>query len=204
LKRAILGDVAQTTWGVDPLDVRQGAISMRIGSATSRHYGQMKVEDCGHRSLPLVDHRWSAPATTASVGAPNSPPWNAGPRRSCKQGHCPDAGEVRHLVHAHAPQSGRCAGEHVYADGSVSLSHSGTEMGQGLNQKVAQVVAGEFGLEVGAVRITAAATDKVANGGPTAASVRFRPQRHGGARCLPPRSRCPMVTAAAERLGRGG
>lgn len=59
---------------------------------------------------------------------------------------------------------------HVYQDGSVMLNHGGTEMGQGLNQKVAQVVAGVFGLETDAVKITATDTAKVPNTSATAAS----------------------------------
>ncbi len=59
---------------------------------------------------------------------------------------------------------------HVYQDGSVILNHGGTEMGQGLFQKVAQVAAGVFGLEAGAVKITATDTAKVPNTSATAAS----------------------------------
>ncbi len=59
---------------------------------------------------------------------------------------------------------------HVYTDGSVHLNHGGTEMGQGLYTKVAQVVAEEFGIEASAVRITATTTGKVPNTSATAAS----------------------------------
>jgi xanthine dehydrogenase large subunit len=59
---------------------------------------------------------------------------------------------------------------HVYQDGSVHLNHGGTEMGQGLFQKVAQVAAAVFGLETGAVKITATDTAKVPNTSATAAS----------------------------------
>ncbi len=59
---------------------------------------------------------------------------------------------------------------HVYQDGSIQLNHGGTEMGQGLYQKVAQVVAEEFGVDMARVRITATTTEKVPNTGPTAAS----------------------------------
>jgi len=60
---------------------------------------------------------------------------------------------------------------HIYADGSVALNHGGTEMGQGLYIKVAQVVADEFALPLEAIRITATTTAKVPNTGPTAASA---------------------------------
>ncbi|TAM28022.1 MAG: xanthine dehydrogenase molybdopterin binding subunit [Paraburkholderia sp.] len=60
---------------------------------------------------------------------------------------------------------------HVYRDGSVLVNHGGTEMGQGLNTKVAQVVAGTFGLPLARVRVSAADTAKVANTSATAAST---------------------------------
>jgi len=60
---------------------------------------------------------------------------------------------------------------HVYTDGSVLVSHGGTEMGQGLNTKVAQVVAHELGIGLQRVRSTAADTSKVANTSATAAST---------------------------------
>jgi xanthine dehydrogenase large subunit len=60
---------------------------------------------------------------------------------------------------------------HVYGDGSVLVNHGGTEMGQGLNTKVAQVVAHELGVDIGAVRVTATDTQKIANTSATAAST---------------------------------
>ncbi len=59
---------------------------------------------------------------------------------------------------------------HVYRDGSIHLSHGGTEMGQGLHIKVAQVVAEAFGVPVGDVKIAASNTGKVPNTSATAAS----------------------------------
>jgi xanthine dehydrogenase large subunit len=59
---------------------------------------------------------------------------------------------------------------HVYKDGTVQLNHGGTEMGQGLYVKVAQVVADEFGISIERVRTTAADTSKVPNASATAAS----------------------------------
>ncbi len=59
---------------------------------------------------------------------------------------------------------------HVFTDGSVQVNHGGTEMGQGLNTKVAQIVADELGVPFERVRSTAADTGKVPNASATAAS----------------------------------
>jgi xanthine dehydrogenase large subunit len=59
---------------------------------------------------------------------------------------------------------------HVYTDGSVVLNHGGTEMGQGLFVKVAQVVAQTFAIDLDHIRVSATSTAKVPNTAPTAAS----------------------------------
>jgi xanthine dehydrogenase large subunit len=59
---------------------------------------------------------------------------------------------------------------HVYQDGSIHMNHGGTEMGQGLFQKVAQVAADRFGVGMDRVKITATDTGKVPNTSATAAS----------------------------------
>jgi xanthine dehydrogenase large subunit len=59
---------------------------------------------------------------------------------------------------------------HIYQDGSVHLNHGGTEMGQGLYTKVAQVIADEFQIDIERVKITATTTGKVPNTSATAAS----------------------------------
>jgi xanthine dehydrogenase large subunit len=59
---------------------------------------------------------------------------------------------------------------HVYKDGTIQLNHGGTEMGQGLYIKVAQVVADEFQIDIDRIRLTAADTSKVPNASATAAS----------------------------------
>jgi xanthine dehydrogenase large subunit len=59
---------------------------------------------------------------------------------------------------------------HLYTDGSVHLNHGGTEMGQGLMIKVAQIVAAELAVDLERVHITATSTGKVPNTSPTAAS----------------------------------
>lgn len=59
---------------------------------------------------------------------------------------------------------------HIYTDGSIHLNHGGTEMGQGLNTKVAQIVAEVLQVDIARIQITATNTDKVPNTSPTAAS----------------------------------
>ena len=70
---------------------------------------------------------------------------------------------------AHFNQAGALV--HVYSDGSILVNHGGTEMGQGLNTKVAQVVAHELGVGFDSVRVTATDTHKVVNTSATAAST---------------------------------
>lgn len=60
---------------------------------------------------------------------------------------------------------------HVYLDGTVLVSHGGTEMGQGLHTKLTQVAARAFGVPMDQVYVAETATDKVPNSSPTAASA---------------------------------
>ncbi len=59
---------------------------------------------------------------------------------------------------------------HIYHDGSIHLNHGGTEMGQGLMIKLAQIVAEVFQVNLDKIKINATQTDKVPNTSPTAAS----------------------------------
>jgi xanthine dehydrogenase large subunit len=59
---------------------------------------------------------------------------------------------------------------HIYTDGTVHINHGGTEMGQGLFTKVAQVVAEELQIDIDCIKITASDTSKVPNASATAAS----------------------------------
>jgi xanthine dehydrogenase large subunit len=89
---------------------------------------------------------------------------------------------------------------HVYTDGSVQLSHGGTEMGQGLMIKVAQVAAEELCLPLERIRITATRTDKVPNTSATAASSGS--DLNGAAARIACRTlRRRLTTFAASHLG---
>jgi xanthine dehydrogenase large subunit len=59
----------------------------------------------------------------------------------------------------------------LYTDGTIQVSTGGTEMGQGLNTKIRQLVADEFGLDSARVRLMPTSTEKNNNTSPTAASA---------------------------------
>jgi xanthine dehydrogenase large subunit len=89
---------------------------------------------------------------------------------------------------------------HVYTDGSIHLNHGGTEMGQGLFIKVAQIVAEEFQVDLETIQVSSTNTEKVPNTSPTAASSGT--DLNGMAArdaCL--RIKAGMVTFAAEYYG---
>ena len=88
---------------------------------------------------------------------------------------------------------------HVYVDGSVLVNHSATEMGQGVNTKVRQVVADELGVPVDWVRSTATDTEKVANTSATAAST-GSDMNGAAARSAARVVRQRLAAVAAERL----
>ncbi len=70
---------------------------------------------------------------------------------------------------AHLNQGGALV--HIYSDGSIRLNHGGTEMGQGLFVKIAQVVAEVFNVDIDRIAITATSTGEVPNTSPTAGST---------------------------------
>ena len=148
--------------GLDPLDVRK-ANFFRAGSDVTP-YGQT-VEDCA--TLPAMINELEASsdyrARRAAIRAfnANSPILKRGIALTPVM-----FGISFTLIHLN--QAGALV--HVYTDGSIHLNHGGTEMGQGLFTKVAQIVAEEFGVPLDWVRITATNTAKVPNASPTAAS----------------------------------
>ncbi len=170
---AILGDIARRL-GLDPLDVRMRNLygdelahpstsSGRTERRDTTHY-QMKVEDnilepllsrlegtSGYRKRRADIAQWNAHSPVIKRGIAITP--------------------VKFGISFTATffnQAGALV--HVYTDGSVQVNHGGTEMGQGLNTKVAQIVAQELGVPFERVRSTAADTSKVPNASATAAS----------------------------------
>ena len=126
-------------------------------------YG-MAVEDFElHEMTEALLERSDYAARKVAVAA-----WNAGNDRIKKGiGFSPVKFGISFTL-THLNQAGALV--HVYQDGSVHLNHGGTEMGQGLFQKVAQVAASRFGVGLEAIKITATDTGKVPNTSATAAS----------------------------------
>lgn len=158
---AILGDIARAL-GLDPLDVRKRNL-YGIEERNVTHY-QMQVED--NILAPLLarlEQTSSYRQRRADIGM-----WNA-KSPVIKRGIA--ITPVKFGISFTATffnQAGALV--HVYTDGSVQVNHGGTEMGQGLNTKVAQIVADELGVPFDTVRVSAADTSKVPNASATAAS----------------------------------
>ncbi|WP_290873476.1 xanthine dehydrogenase molybdopterin binding subunit [Aquabacterium sp.] len=158
----ILDDIARSL-GKDPLEVRLANL-YGIGQNDTTPYGQ-QVEDNVLRPLinELVESsQYHARRSAVAAFNASSPVLKKGLALTPLK-----FGISFNVVHLN--QAGALV--HVYNDGSVLVNHGGTEMGQGLNTKVAQMVAHTLGVSLGRVRVTATDTSKVANTSATAAST---------------------------------
>jgi xanthine dehydrogenase large subunit len=160
-----LDDVARAL-GKDPLDVRKLNFYDRDGAAGRdvTPYGQTVQDNVIHELVAQLEVSSDYRARRAAVRAFNaqSPVLKKGIALApLKFGIGFSA--------THWNQAGALV--HVYLDGSVGVNHGGTEMGQGIHTKVAQVVAHELGLELDSVRVSATDTGKIANTSATAGST---------------------------------
>ena len=158
----ILDNIARTV-GQDPLDVRRANLYGKTAHNVTP-YGQRVEDNVLHE---LLDELEACSDYRARRGATRA--FNA-QSLVLKKGIAltPVMFGISFNV-AQLNQAGALV--HVYNDGSVLVNHGGTEMGQGLNTKVAMVVAHELGLRLEQVRVTATDTSKVANTSATAAST---------------------------------
>ncbi|MDO8441621.1 MAG: xanthine dehydrogenase molybdopterin binding subunit [Polaromonas sp.] len=162
LIETLLGDIARHL-KLDPLDVRRRNL-YGVDERNITHY-QMKVEDnilepllsklelaAHYRKRREAIAAWNASSPVIKRGIAITP--------------------VKFGISFTATlfnQAGALV--HVYTDGSVQVNHGGTEMGQGLNTKVAQIVADELGVAFEEVLATASDTSKIPNASATAASA---------------------------------
>ena len=148
--------------GVDPLDVRKKNL-YGIGERDITPY-RMKVEDnVLHEIVPELERSSEYRARRREIDE-----YNAG-SEYLKRGLALTPVKFGiSFTATHFNQAGALL--LLYSDGTVQLNHGGTEMGQGLFTKVAQVVAEELQIDIGGIRVTASDTAKVPNASATAAS----------------------------------
>ena len=154
--------------GADPTAVRRANFYASGGDISGQKiqttpYGQEVDDFIGHEMLARLEDTADYATRRAAVDA-----WNARGGVIRKGLALTPVKFGISFTLTHLNQAGALV--HVYADGSIHLNHGGTEMGQGLFQKVAQVAASRFGVPMEAVRITATDTAKVPNTSATAAS----------------------------------
>jgi xanthine dehydrogenase large subunit len=154
-------DAIAWTLGKDPLDIRKANLYAPGRDVTP--YGMGVEDNVAADLIGTLERTSSYRARRAEIAA-----FNAG-SPVLKRGIALTPVKFGiSFTTTHLNQAGALV--HVYQDGSIHLNHGGTEMGQGLFVKVAQIVAEEFGVSLKHVRITATHTGKVPNTSPTAAS----------------------------------
>ncbi|MEO3431816.1 xanthine dehydrogenase molybdopterin binding subunit [Inquilinus sp. CAU 1745] len=157
----VLDEVARIL-GLDPLDVRRRNL---YGTADRNltHYHQRVEDNIAPDLIDRLEKSSDYQARRRAIDAFNagSPVFKRGMALT------PVKFGISFTV-THLNQAGALI--HLYQDGSIQLNHGGTEMGQGVYIKVAQIVADAFSVPLESVRITATTTGKVPNTSPTAAS----------------------------------
>jgi xanthine dehydrogenase large subunit len=159
---SILGDIARQL-GLDPLAVRRRNL-YGVTARNVTHYGMTVEDNILEPLLSKLALTADYPRRKQAISA-----WNAS-SPVIKRGIA--ITPVKFGISFTATlfnQAGALV--HVYTDGSVQVNHGGTEMGQGLNTKVAQIVADELGVALDQVLATAADTSKIPNASATAASA---------------------------------
>jgi xanthine dehydrogenase large subunit len=156
----LIDDIAWTL-GLDPLDVRKRNLYGEGRDLTP--YGMRVIDNILPEMIETLERTSDYRARRQAVAAFNA----TSPYLKRGIALTPVKFGISFTTN-HLNQAGALV--HVYQDGSVHLNHGGTEMGQGLFVKVAQVVAEEFGIGLAHVKITPTTTGKVPNTSPTAAS----------------------------------
>ncbi|PZQ63973.1 MAG: xanthine dehydrogenase molybdopterin binding subunit [Phenylobacterium zucineum] len=159
IERAL--DAAALQLGLDPLDVRLANLYGVAGDLTP--YGQTVTDSVAREIMTELAQACDYRARRAAVRAANA-----------GEGHLKRGIALTPVkfgisfTTSHLNQAGALV--HLYTDGSIHLNHGGTEMGQGLYLKVAQVAADAFQVGLDRVKISSTRTDKVPNTSATAAS----------------------------------
>ncbi len=158
----IIDEIARNL-GRDALDIRRLNFYGKDADNVTP-YGQVIVDNVIHELTAQLEDSSQYRARRAAIAAYNA----ASPVLKKGLALTPVKFGIAFNV-THLNQAGALV--HVYVDGSILVNHGGTEMGQGINTKVMQVVAHELGVDMARVRATATDTSKVANTSATAAST---------------------------------
>jgi xanthine dehydrogenase large subunit len=158
----VIDEIARAL-GRDALDIRRLNF-YGTDSDNVTPYGQVVVDNVIHGLVDELEQSSAYRARRAAIAAFNS----SSPVLKKGLALTPVKFGIAFNV-THLNQAGALV--HVYVDGSILVNHGGTEMGQGINTKVMQVVAHELGVDLSNVRATATDTSKVANTSATAAST---------------------------------
>ena len=158
----IIDEIARNL-GKDALDIRKLNFYDKIDRNVTP-YGQPVVDNVIHELVGELEQTSEYRARRAAIQAYNA----TSPVLKKGLALTPVKFGIAFNV-THLNQAGALV--HVYVDGSILVNHGGTEMGQGVNTKVMQVVAHELGVDLTRVRIAATNTSKVANTSATAAST---------------------------------
>jgi xanthine dehydrogenase large subunit len=154
--------------GKDPLEIRKLNCYQDEGGRNVTHYGQIVQNNCLPRLFEQAETWTDYTAKRARINRQN--------REAIATG-----GNILRGISLTAVKFGisfttRFLNQGnalviVHRDGTIQVSTGATEMGQGVNARIAQMVAEEFGLPRSQVRIMPTTTDKNANTSPTAAST---------------------------------
>ena len=158
----IIDDIARKL-GRDAFDIRRLNF-YGCGTDNVTPYGQVIVDNVIHELTAQLELTSEYRARRAAIAAYNC----ASPVLKKGLAFTPAKFGIAFNV-THLNQAGALV--HVYVDGSILVNHGGTEMGQGINTKVMQVVAHELGVDMAHLRASATDTSKVANTSATAAST---------------------------------
>ena len=159
---SILGDIARQL-GLDPLAVRRRNL-YGVEDRNVTHYGMTVEDNILEPLLSQLEHTSAYQRRKQAISS-----WNSSSPVIMRGIAITPVKFGISFTATLFNQAGALV--HVYTDGSCQVNHGGTEMGQGLHTKVAQIVADELGIAFEQVAVTASDTGKIPNASATAASA---------------------------------
>jgi xanthine dehydrogenase large subunit len=160
---SMIDDIARTV-GKDPLEIRKLNFYTEKEGRDTTHYGQAIEQNLIHRLVERLEKTSDYQQRRCKIREFNA----SNPILKKGLALTPVKFGIA-FAQQHLNQAGALL--HIHKDGSIEINHGGTEMGQGLFTKVAQVIATEFSIDIERIDCCSTRTDKVPNTSPTAAST---------------------------------